>query len=316
MKRIAKHVYRTNNRFVRFAASTLIGGQIFDMFYDEMGKGNWGDGSARFVLSFDVDYKKDVHAIPHVLSVLDSYGLKASFACVGRWVETFPEEHKRIVEEGHEVLNHTHTHPNSDELTHERLYELSHSQRVMEILKCHKAIKRVLGVTPSGFRTPHFGNQHAEEIYELIRPLEYDYSSSTIAIRTATHGIPYDAGGILEIPVSVCPAHPFNVFDSYHSFRARKAHSGAGEFYGLFEQLVRKVTARCGLVCVYFDPQDVAAYSKEFERALELASHMKKSLVARTLAELAKEIKNAGKPSGGKNDGGKARLPPSRKKKS
>lgn len=45
-----------------------------------------------------------------VLAILDSYGVKATFFCVGGNVEKYPDEYNRILDSGHRVGNHTHNH--------------------------------------------------------------------------------------------------------------------------------------------------------------------------------------------------------------
>lgn len=45
-----------------------------------------------------------------VLDKLKEYGAKATFFCLGRNVERYPETYNRIVEEGHSVGNHTYSH--------------------------------------------------------------------------------------------------------------------------------------------------------------------------------------------------------------
>lgn len=47
-----------------------------------------------------------------VLDILKQYNAKASFFCIGKNVEAFPEIYKRILLEGHAVGNHTHNHLN------------------------------------------------------------------------------------------------------------------------------------------------------------------------------------------------------------
>lgn len=49
---------------------------------------------------------------PFVLDTLLFYGAKATFFCIGKNVEAFPEIYKRIINEGHSVGNHTHNHTN------------------------------------------------------------------------------------------------------------------------------------------------------------------------------------------------------------
>ncbi len=45
-----------------------------------------------------------------VLDILDSYDARATFFCIGKNVEMFPEIYSRILEKGHAVGNHTYSH--------------------------------------------------------------------------------------------------------------------------------------------------------------------------------------------------------------
>ena len=47
---------------------------------------------------------------PKVLDILDSYGIKATFFCVGQNVEKYPLVYKEVLDRGHAVGNHTHNH--------------------------------------------------------------------------------------------------------------------------------------------------------------------------------------------------------------
>jgi peptidoglycan-N-acetylglucosamine deacetylase len=49
---------------------------------------------------------------PWVLDVLNDYGFKATFFCVGDNIRKFPEIYDRILDEGHAVGNHTFNHLN------------------------------------------------------------------------------------------------------------------------------------------------------------------------------------------------------------
>ena len=45
-----------------------------------------------------------------ILGTLEEYGVKASFAITGHWADENPDLVARMVEEGHQVFNHTWTH--------------------------------------------------------------------------------------------------------------------------------------------------------------------------------------------------------------
>lgn len=53
---------------------------------------------------------------PLLLDVLDDLHVKATFFIIGRDAQQYPELARRIAERGHEIANHTLTHPNLDQL--------------------------------------------------------------------------------------------------------------------------------------------------------------------------------------------------------
>jgi peptidoglycan/xylan/chitin deacetylase (PgdA/CDA1 family) len=61
-------------------------------------------------LSFD-DGPHPEHT-PYVLDELKKYNARATFFCIGKNVQAFPEVYRRIIEEGHAVGNHTFNHLN------------------------------------------------------------------------------------------------------------------------------------------------------------------------------------------------------------
>ena len=67
-------------------------------------------GDKKIYLTFD-DGPHPV-ATPFVLDTLQAYQAKATFFCIGKNVELYPEMYKRILLEGHRVGNHTHNHLN------------------------------------------------------------------------------------------------------------------------------------------------------------------------------------------------------------
>lgn len=68
------------------------------------------DSSNDIFLTFDDGPHPEV--TPFVLDTLKLYGAKATFFCIGKNVESYPEIYQRILNEGHSVGNHTHNHKN------------------------------------------------------------------------------------------------------------------------------------------------------------------------------------------------------------
>lgn len=225
----------------------------------------------RIGLSFDVDFRADVLALEGLAGELDRLDLKASFAVVGYWVREYPWEHRILVGTGHEIVNHTLTHPDNEEIEpHLHFHLLDSAELRRQIVAGHRIIQDRLDLTPAGFRTPHFGHQHTAAVYPILQELGYAYSSSTLASRSPDWGWPLPVGGDLwEVPVTVCPRHPFSSFDTWHFIRKRPSRHRPGDFLAALEGLLeRAADGRLPLV-FYFDPRDVAE-DGDCRRALEM----------------------------------------------
>lgn len=221
------------------------------------------------VLSFDCDFPIDVEALPALCDALSARDLRGSFAVVGQWVDRYPEQHHAISDGGHELINHSHTHPNlrntsydfaaSEEFTERMFGDLSRAEQLDELVQCHEAVRLHLGVEMAGCRLPHFGNLAPETAYGLMREVGYRFSSSLLAVLSPTLGAPYVAvKGITEIPVAGCPEHPFTVFDTWHSLvKNGGRHAADGEFLQLALGALDSCQRHGGLLNLYFDPKDV-----------------------------------------------------------
>ena len=239
-------------------------------------KSFWGKYGCAVSITGDCDLTEDTKALPETLDILDSYNIKASFACVGKQIEKNPKPYHRMVDREHEIINHTYTHPNNEEFSPDRFFnKLSISEKKKEIMEFEKVCKKELGYKPAGFRTPHFGNLHSVEVYGILNGLGYKYSTSTCDIKEG-RAVPFSIRGIVELPVSACPLHPYTAFGSWHFFRSNY-HKKENEFYKLFEKRLNQALETHTYFNVVIDPQDF----KHVENALELL-HNKKIWIAKT----------------------------------
>jgi len=247
------------NRYIDTALNLTVGKWWFTHKIVPRQSGN----NNQFVLSFDPDDRIDIDRMPWLLDVLKKHGMKASFAAIGTWIEEYPNIWKRVVAEGHEIINHTQTHPDNLELNKKHFHKISFAERKKEIVDCHNTVKRVLGVEMKGFRTPHFGYQHTQDVYTILEELGYTFSSSTLAMRTT--GRPFKVGSLTEFPLSYCPKHPWTIFDSSHAFRGRLCNHTPENFLVEWERLIK---SGCFL-SIYLDPQDLHKF--DFETMLLIA---------------------------------------------
>lgn len=82
-----------------------------------------------------------------ILDLLKKHQVKATFFCIGKQIETHPEIFKRIVEEGHQIGNHTFSHD-------KKMGFKNASELVAEIQKTNQIILQLTGKETDLFRPP------------------------------------------------------------------------------------------------------------------------------------------------------------------
>lgn len=77
---------------------------------------------------------------------IEEKDVKATFFLCGYWVDKYPEEVKKIYNDGHDIGNHSNTHPHGSKLSLEENKE--------NIQGCHEKIKNLLGIDANLYRPP------------------------------------------------------------------------------------------------------------------------------------------------------------------
>lgn len=85
--------------------------------------------------------------IDKILETLEKCNVKITFFMVGDWIDRFPEATKKIAEKGHEIANHSNTHPH--------VGKLSYEENVKEIQTCNDKIKEITGKENKLYRCPY-----------------------------------------------------------------------------------------------------------------------------------------------------------------
>lgn len=121
----------------------------------------------------DVDVSFYADAVPRFLDVLDRVGARATFFMIGRDGKEANNRAavRRIVERGHEVGNHSYTHPYN-------FRHLSRARKETEIRQGEEAIADIVGERPVGFRTPSADVDL--ETFSILAERGYLYDSSVI----------------------------------------------------------------------------------------------------------------------------------------
>ncbi|GIQ69804.1 polysaccharide deacetylase family protein [Xylanibacillus composti] len=96
------------------------------------------NGENKIALTFD-DWGSE-KTINHILETLASYNVKSTFFLVGDGVERNPNLARAILDEGHEIANHTHSHKVVTTLSPEELQE--------DVVKAHRVLTEALQEQP------------------------------------------------------------------------------------------------------------------------------------------------------------------------
>lgn len=102
-----------------------------------------------------------------ILDLLDEYDAKATFFLVGIWVDKYPELVQAIHERGHEIGNHSDSHPYMTKITESKMRQ--------ELDGMSDKIEQLIGERPSLFRPPYgdYNNKvvtvSRDEGYEVVQ---------------------------------------------------------------------------------------------------------------------------------------------------
>jgi peptidoglycan/xylan/chitin deacetylase (PgdA/CDA1 family) len=108
-----------------------------------------GSDPQQMALTFD-DGPNDPHTM-RLLDVLAKHNAKATFFLIGRYVRQRPEIARAVLAAGHEIGNHTYSHPNLVLVAARRLRQ--------ELDDCRKALEDALGARTTLFRPPFGGRR-------------------------------------------------------------------------------------------------------------------------------------------------------------
>lgn len=96
-------------------------------------------------LSFDAAWGDE--QTQSLLDTLDKYKVKATFFLVGDWVKKYPDDVKEIAQHGHDIGNHSNTHPHMTQISTDKMIE--------QVSSCNEKVKKITGKSPILFRAPY-----------------------------------------------------------------------------------------------------------------------------------------------------------------
>lgn len=99
------------------------------------------------LVAFTFDDGPNPKWTPLFLDVFRNYGAKATFYVIGSHLEQYPDIARRVCEEGHELGNHSYSHPSFSKLSREGQLE--------ELSRADQLIAGMTGRNPGTFRPPY-----------------------------------------------------------------------------------------------------------------------------------------------------------------
>ena len=124
----------------------------------------------KVALSFDAAWGNDDTAT--ILDILKKHNVKATFFMTGGWVESYPDDVKRILADGHDLGNHSENHKN--------MSQLSNDEKQSEIMDVHTKVQELTGYEMFLFRPPY--GDYDNDVIKVAKncgyyPIQWDVDS-------------------------------------------------------------------------------------------------------------------------------------------
>jgi polysaccharide deacetylase family protein (PEP-CTERM system associated) len=131
-----------------------------------------------------------VSSTRRLLDMLDETGIRATFFVLGNVADVYPELVREVVQRGHEIGSHTHS--------HELIFRTEPTAFKADMERSLATLQDLTAEPILGFRAPEFSVSHLQHwCFEILADLGFRYDSSVFPLPHARYGIPE------------APRHPF-----------------------------------------------------------------------------------------------------------
>lgn len=118
-----------------------------------------GTEEKKISISFDAAWGAE--DFQKIMDILDKQEIKTTFFMTGEWIEKNPDCVKLLVEKGHDLGNHSKSHPD--------MTTLSKEEQKAQIMEAHDMVKELTGYEMELFRPPYgaYNNDVIRTCYEV-----------------------------------------------------------------------------------------------------------------------------------------------------
>jgi len=125
-------------------------------------------------VTFTFDAGSDAGYTAMILDILKANGIAAAFGITGRWAEQNPDLLRRIVGEGHDLINHSYDHPSFTGLSTGQA-RLSREQRWAQLDRTESIASQLTGGTTKPYFRPPYGD-YDQSVNEDVGTRGYRYN--------------------------------------------------------------------------------------------------------------------------------------------
>ena len=111
------------------------------------------------VVALTFDAGSDRGYAREILDTLAAHGINASFGMTGTWAESNPDLLQRMVDEGHDLINHTYNHPHME--------TLSTAERLWQVARAEEIINEITGTTTKPYFRPPYGSYNNQVLVDV-----------------------------------------------------------------------------------------------------------------------------------------------------
>lgn len=144
---------------------------------------------------------------PQILDILDEYNIKATFFIVGVNAKNYPDTMEEVIKRGHEIGNHTYSHPHVSCLNSITLKD--------EVEKCESTVYGLTDYKTKLFRPPE--GMIDADVRQVLRSLDYKVILWDIDTRDWAHVSPEEIAENVTDNISsgdIILMHDYIAYDS------------------------------------------------------------------------------------------------------
>jgi peptidoglycan/xylan/chitin deacetylase (PgdA/CDA1 family) len=145
-----------------------------------------GDTSQN-VVAFTFDAGADAGYTVMILDTLKANGIHASFGMTGKWAETYPDLLRRMVNEGHTLINHSYDHPSFTGASSGN--GVLEADRWDQLERTEDIVQEIAGATTKPYFRPPFGD-YDQSVNEDVGAIGYRYNIMWTVDSRGWMGIP------------------------------------------------------------------------------------------------------------------------------